>query len=49
MGWRRVCRIFPDTNLEKASLFAERLREMIEGNSSCFQATISVGILVVEG
>ena len=40
--------IFPDTNLEKASLFAERLREMIEGNSSCFQATISVGILVVE-
>lgn len=40
--------IFPDTDLECASLFAERLRGMIEGSTSCCQATISVGVLLVQ-
>lgn len=40
--------IFPDTDLECASLFAERLRGMIESNSNCCQATISVGVLLVK-
>lgn len=40
--------VFPDTDLECASLFAERLRGMIESNSNCRQATISVGVLLVQ-
>jgi len=40
--------IFPDTDLECASLFAERLRGMIESNSNCYQSTISVGVLLVK-
>lgn len=39
--------IFPDTDLECASLFAERLRGMIESNSNCRQTTISIGVLLV--
>ena len=40
--------IFPEIELEGASLFAERLRGMIEGNSNCREATISVGVLLVQ-
>lgn len=41
--------IFPDTNLERASLLVERLREMIENSCDCRQVTISVGVLLVQG
>lgn len=40
--------IFPDTNLESASLLVERLREMIESSCDCRQVTISVGVLLVQ-
>lgn len=39
--------LFPDTNLEYASLLAERLRGMIANHKECYQATISIGILLV--
>lgn len=40
--------IFPDTNLESASLLVERLRGLIEGSGDCRQVTISVGVLLVQ-
>lgn len=39
--------IFPNTDLESASIIVERLRSMIEGSSDCHQVTISVGVLLV--
>ncbi|WP_378951421.1 GGDEF domain-containing protein [Pelosinus sp. sgz500959] len=39
--------LFPDTNLECASLLTEKLREMIANHRECYQATISVGVLLV--
>ena len=41
--------IFPDTTLERASVSAERLREMIERSRDCRQVTISAGVLLVPG
>jgi len=40
--------IFPNTNIESASLLVERLRGMIENSSDCRQVTISVGVLSVQ-
>jgi len=40
--------IFPDTNLESASLLVERLRVMIESSRDCREVTISVGVLLVK-
>lgn len=40
--------IFPDTNLEYASVLAERLRKTIANHHECYQATISIGVLLVQ-
>ena len=40
--------IFPDTDIECASVLAERLRGMIESNTNCCQATISIGVLLAQ-
>lgn len=39
--------LFPDTNIECASLLTERLRKLIANHGECYQATISVGVLLV--
>ena len=39
--------LFPDTSIECASLLTERLRKLIANHEECYQATISVGVLLV--
>lgn len=43
-GGEEFAIIMPDTNIEGAKVFAERIRSVVENSNSCYEITICIGI-----